>query len=137
MKARQEFRWEPVYTDNEYYDGPVFGVAEYDRRPHVYDVQWNSRTQEYGPQCRLAEIEPELLALVLEEWEIWLRWQAAHHAGLATQETHPALPSERPRYESLRAQIGDRLEAKRAGPVLKKAKFRVRDDRYEVLWTDA
>jgi hypothetical protein len=136
MKAHEGVRWERVYTDNEYYDGPIFGVADYEGAPHVYDVQWNSHTQRYGPQCRLAEIEPDLLALVLEEWEIWLRWQAAHRDGLTTQDTHPALPSERPRYETLKAEIGDRLEAKRSGPVFRKGKFRVRDGSFEVLWTE-
>jgi hypothetical protein len=35
-------------------------------------------------------IDPELLALVLEDWDIWNRWSDAFDRGEASQETHPA-----------------------------------------------
>jgi len=129
--------WQRVHTVNEFYDGEIFGVADYRGRPHVYEKQWNDVSQEYGPLFRLSEIEPELLALVLEDWAIWLRWEAAFHEGQATLETHPALPSDRARHEALKAEIGDRLEAKRGGPILTTGEFRYRDGLPEVLWRTA
>lgn len=129
--------WQRVHTVNEFYDGEIFGVADYEGGPHVYEAQWNDASQEYGPIFRLSEIEPELLALVLEDWAIWLRWRAAFHGGLVTQETHPALPSDRPRHEALKAEIGDRFEAKRRGPILKTGEFRYRDGLTEVRWRNA
>lgn len=126
--------WQKVHTVNEFYDGEIFGVADYQGRPHVYEKQWNDVSQEYGPLFRLSEIEPELLSLVLEDWEIWLRWEAAFHEGRETLETHPARPSERERHEALKAEIGGRLEAKRGGPILTAGTFRYRDGVTEVLW---
>ena len=136
MDADRAKGWQRVHTIHDYYDGLVFGVADYGGKPHVFDVQWNSSTEEYGPLCRLAEIEPELLTLVLEDWEIWLRWNDAYRMGLVSVETHPALPAERERHEALKAEIGGRLEAKRNGPILKKARFRLCAQVDEVLWSD-
>jgi hypothetical protein len=129
--------WQQVHTVHEYYDGEIFGVADYEGRPHVYEAQWNDASQEYGPMFRLSEIEPGLLALVLEDWAIWLRWEAAFKEGLVTQETHPALPADRPRHEALKAEIGDRFEAKRGGPILTSSEFRYRDGVTEVRWRSA
>lgn len=127
--------WQRVYTVHDYYDGPVFGVADHDGKPHVYDRQWDEATEQFG-SYKLAAIEPELLAQVLEDWEIWLRWQTAFRQGKTTLETHPALPADRERHEALKAQIGDRLEASRCGPLLKSGEFRGRDGFDEVLWRD-
>ena len=136
MDEDRAMGWQRVHTVHDYYDGPIFGIADYGGKPHVYNAEWNSSEEEYGPLCRLAEIEPELLTLVLEDWEIWLRWEDAIRLGLTTPETHPALPADRERHEALKSEIGGRLEAKRNGPMLKKAEFRWRAGIGEVLWSD-
>jgi hypothetical protein len=38
-----------------------------------------------------------VLALALEDWAIWLRWEQAFYSGRTTLDTHPALPEERAR----------------------------------------
>jgi hypothetical protein len=129
--------WQRVYTVNEYYDGEVFGLAEFNGEPYAYDREWDENADEYGSHFLLAPVEPDLLALVLEDWEIWLRWQAAYHQKLATEETHPALPEERERHEALQSQIGDRLNARRRGALRVGGKFRYRDGLTQVLWNDA
>ncbi len=49
----------------------------------------------------LTPISVDVLALAREDWDIWLRWSAAYHAGLTTTETHPALPQDRARHTEL------------------------------------
>ena len=129
--------WQRVYTVNEYYDGEVFGLADFGGQPHAYDREWDTNANEYGSHFLLAPVEPDLLALVLEDWEIWLRWQAAYIQKLATHETHPALPEERERHEALQVLMGDRLEAKRCGALRVSGKFRYRDGITEVRWSNA
>ena len=136
MDEDRAMGWERVHTVHDYYDGPVFGVADYDGKPHVYDREWDASADDFGPRYRLAEIEPELLVPVLEDWELWLRWLAAFEAGLTTLETHPRLPADRERHEALKSEIGGRLEAKRNGTMLKKAEFRRCVGVCDVLWSN-
>lgn len=136
MKADRTTDWQSVHTVNEFYDGPIFGVADYEGTPHVYEAPWDDVEEQYGPLFRLSTIEPELLALILEDWAIWLRWETAFHEGLTPHETHPALPVDRRRHEELKAQIGGRFDEKRGGPILKRGEFRSRDGVLQVLWRD-
>jgi len=126
--------WERVWTVNEYYDGPIFGVADYRGIPHVYDREWDANSDEYGPHFRLAKIDPDLLALVLEDWEIWLRWQTAIIKKRVDIDTHPALPEERARHEAIRAEIGNRFDALKDGPIEAAGTFRGRDGNRQVCW---
>ena len=43
--------------------------------------------------------------VILEGWEIWLRWQAKYKNGEVALDTYPALPEDRPRYETLKREL--------------------------------
>jgi hypothetical protein len=129
-----QVKWKKVYTVNEYYDGVVFGVADYCGVPHVYDRKWDAATDEYGLNFQLAKIDADLLALILEDWEIWLRWQLAYSNGLAKVDTHPALPEERMRHQEIEAKIGERFNDLKGGPIEKAGNFRYTNGIWEVCW---
>jgi hypothetical protein len=112
-----------VLTVNDYYDGPRLGVAEYRGVPHIYEAEFDHSSDEYGDTYFISPIKQELLSLVLEDWEIWLRWEAAHKRGEASVDTHPCLPSERMRHEELKCLIGDRLKTDPTNRLYFKAKF--------------
>lgn len=98
-----------VFTINDYYDGPRLGIAEVDGLPHIYEAEFDHSSDEYGDTYFVSPIDAELMSLVLEDWEIFLRWDAARRRGEATLETHPALPADRLRHKVLSAAVGDRL----------------------------
>ena len=102
-------KFDRVLTVNDYRDGPRRGVAELDGVPHIYEAEFESNGDGYGDTYFLSPIEPALLALVLEDWAIWRRWEAAFRRGETPAHTHPALPAERERHEALASAIGDRL----------------------------
>jgi hypothetical protein len=128
--------WQRILTENEYYDGPVFGIAEFRGAPHVYERQWDPALDEYGEFFLLSPIEPDLLDLVMEDWEIWLRWDAVFKRGEAGEESHPALPDERVRHLEIQELIGDRLESKRGGPIKQFANLKYADRECWVMWSD-
>jgi hypothetical protein len=130
--------WDRVYTVNEYYDGPVLGVADYHGKPHIYQNQFSEENCEYTNRFLLTDIDPELFALVLEDWEIWMRWDAAYRQRKVSVETHPALPEERQRHGELSLLIGDRLKVDSASAFSKWARFRgdLRGG-LEVEWLDS
>ena len=112
-----------ILTVNEYYDGPRLGIAEVHGVPHIYEAEFDHNTDEYGDTYFVSPVDPELLALVLEDWEIWLRWQAAHERGDVTLASHPALPAERQRHDALKSAIGNRLKSDPVNRSYLKAKF--------------
>jgi hypothetical protein len=129
--------WERVYTINEYYDGPRLGIAGFEGKPHIYESQWNDVEDDYTDRFWIREIDSQLLALVMEDWEIYRRWSGAYKRGETTVHGHPALPSERQRHEELSMLIGDRLKAREERSVTKCARFRgAGEDGLEVQWLD-
>lgn len=73
--------WECVFTVNDYYDGPRQGVANFNGKPHAYQSEFSDIEEEYTDRFLLMEIDGSTLSLVMESWEIWLRWCAAFHRG--------------------------------------------------------
>jgi hypothetical protein len=112
-----------ILTVNDYYDGPRLGIAEVNGVPHIYEAEFDHNSDEYGDTYFVSLIDPELLALVLEDWEIWLRWEAAYKQGDVTLESHPSLPAERVRHETLKSAIGNRLKSNPECRSYFKAKF--------------
>jgi hypothetical protein len=98
-----------VLTVNDYYDGPRLGVAEFNGVPHIYEAEYDHSSEEYGDTYFLSPIEQSLLALVLEDWEIWTRWHSKFKTGEVSQDSHPALPEDRSRHEILKRELDGRL----------------------------
>ena len=76
--------WDRVYTVNDYYDGPRLGIADVDGVPHIYEAEFDYSSDEYGDTYFVSPVDEGLLALVLEDWEIWLRWQNPESSCAAT-----------------------------------------------------
>jgi hypothetical protein len=136
--------FEVVYT-HDWYDGPRQGVADLQGMPHFFQSEWRDGEGSDADSFLLTPIDPDTLALVLEDWDIWRRWETAFHQGTATQATHPALAEERSRHEELKRLLDGRLVVDPVRAVRKEAEFRNRNDPgwsgygwhpLEVCWRD-
>src|SRR5262245_11670603 len=96
---------ERVHSVTDYVDGPIGGVADFNGTPHRYDAEFDDLNGEYSSVFRLKELPQDLFHLLMEDWEIWRRWETAFHAGQTTKETHPALPEDRARHVDLLREI--------------------------------
>src|SRR6266540_4385619 len=94
--------FETVYALWCYDDGPREGVADYQGHPHVFVSEWNEEADGYGDAFLLKPIDGATFRLVMEDWCIFRRWEAAVSEGLTTFDTHPASPEDRIRTEELR-----------------------------------
>lgn len=128
--------FERVHTVTNFYDGPQGGIADFQGQPHAYASIFDNSTG-YGPTFLLMPIDEELFRLAIEDWGIWLRWEAAFHGGQTPMETHPALPAERARHEELKRLIGDRLVPVASRSQRAQAEFRAIEGtrELEVRWT--
>jgi hypothetical protein len=132
--------WEPVYTINEFGDRPWLGVADVSGVPHIYSSPFNTVKDDFEDFYLVSVIRPGLFELVLEDWDIWMRWSEAFDKREASNETHPALPEDRPRHDELVRLIGTRLKVDSADAKKLNADFRNAHlgwNGMEVRWSDA
>ena len=139
--------YEPVHTVTSYWDGPRAGVAEFRGRHHFYEAEWDAGADEFARQPEtflLTPVAADVVALALEDWAIWLRWETAYHLGQTSVDTHPALPADRGRHAELAAALAGKLVTDSRRAIRATARFRVRSDPawsgygakpHEALWT--
>ena len=120
--------FEIVHTITEFWDRPRAGIANLAGTPHLYQAEWDAELDDYSETFVLMPIEPETLALALEDWAVWQRWEDAFHRGETDRDSHPALPSDRERHEELKSLLASRLQADPGSSVRKRGEFRVRAD---------
>jgi hypothetical protein len=115
---------EMVFTVDDYYDGPLKGIANFQGKPHFYERIFDSATDDYSDIYRLTPIDDRIFRLAMEEWEIWRRWEVAFHAGRAKMGSHPALPEDVAKYDELKRALGDGLHSS-PNAVVRTGKFSV------------
>jgi hypothetical protein len=79
--------FEKVYAVWEIYDGPRTGLANFRGTPHAFSCEWSESDQYFAGTYTLSPISEETLALGLEQWEIFRRWEAAFHSGKVPPQT--------------------------------------------------
>jgi hypothetical protein len=110
-----------------YYDGPLSGIAELDGVPHFYESEGADRDLD-ADVFMLSPVPAEVLALALEDWQIWRRWEEAFHRGQATTETHPALPNDRARHDEILKLLAGRARVDPSNPIRASGTFQSRPD---------
>jgi len=132
--------WEPLYTIMDFWDCPRSGVACVQGIAHAYTSVFDEAKDDYLDTYLVSPIEPEAMPLILENWDIWVRWESAYQAGLTTIETHPVLPEDRPRHEEIKKLLRGRAEVDRANYRSLRVDFRRKDqlpggrDNWEAAW---
>ncbi len=122
--------WERVYTVHDWWDGPRVGFADFRGVPHAYRSIFRQDLDDWDPENRfeLSPVEPSSLALALEDWAIWCRWEEALYAGETTDDTHPALPADRARHEEIAPLVYRALELDPGRRQTAAGEFRTLDD---------
>lgn len=113
-----------VYTIGDWYDGARAGVANYSGKPHYYECQFDESTDDWSDIYLLKPLDEETFRLVMEDWDIWLRWEAAFHGGRTPHETHPALPEDRVRHDELVRALRERLAIDPGASIRAKGDFK-------------
>ncbi|MFF2194980.1 hypothetical protein [Streptomyces sp. NPDC058157] len=92
--------FERVYVELERYDGPRFGLADVDGRPHYfqgYDYDHAAEADEY----RVWPAKELAVRLEREQWAIFVSRYDRHEAGTAGPELHPGQGTVDARYDEL------------------------------------
>jgi hypothetical protein len=139
--------FERVYSVTDYFDGPRSGVADFFGQPHRYQCRFDEKLDDWTESFILTPISSDTLALELEQWEIWRKWEVAFHRGDVPQSSHPGFGGQNARYDELTRNIKDRSAAESPATWRAKGLFRARPGQpemplgvlreLEVEWTDA
>ena len=118
--------WETVPFVSNYYDVPLEWVAHLGGTPYVFfhfdEVRVNNPQDEddeiwVDSIYALHAVPDDILSALTEKHAIFERWHQAWRAGeVGAMNQHPALKSDRPRYDALLAQVKPWLEATRVKP---------------------
>jgi hypothetical protein len=133
--------WEPVFTVNEYFDGPRKGFANYQGSPHAYLSEWDEQTDDWKTVYLLSPISEEQLGLAREDWDIFRRWASAHRAqSLTPDDICPALAGDWPRLKQLEPLVNgalavDKRQAVRVIPEFRGTLEPIHD--FKVRWRSA
>ncbi|MFN8388655.1 MAG: hypothetical protein U0136_00020 [Bdellovibrionota bacterium] len=120
--------FEAVHTVFDWYDGPRCGIANYKGSPHLFQSELADAVDPNTDTFLLAPLDADTFALALEDRAIWRRWETAYWQGRATQDTHSALPDDRPRHAKLQELLNGRLRVEVNDAVRASAEFRICDD---------
>jgi hypothetical protein len=137
--------FEVVHTITDYYDAPRAGTADFHGAPHHYVSEY-ADFRGPGPDVfRLWPISRETFELAVEDWAIWLRWEAEYHAGRLpnwTDDQPMALGADLARHSELERVLHARLAPPTAGLFRATGRFRLfqatprrRWPQHEVEWT--
>ena len=96
---------ERVHTVDDYYDGPLTGIADFDGKPHRYTREFDEAADAHTDIFRLVAVSEPIFKLSIEKAHIFDRWREAYQGGTTSIEAHPALPLERARYSELQKAI--------------------------------
>lgn len=135
---------ERVYVENEWYDGPRAGVADINGVPHRFKSLFDEEEDEYLGTFLVWPVEMEIIDLEIEQWCIFVEWNALYEAGKATIDSHPGHGDLNARWDELETLLKtNRSEvpalAKRAMAQLsyldKKARYTPSGPAYLLAWS--
>lgn len=92
---------ERVYVENEWYDGPRSGVADINGAPHRFQSLFDETDDEYLGTFMVWPIDETSLSLEIEQWRIFVEWNALYEAGKVATDLHPGQGGINPRWDEL------------------------------------
>ena len=94
-----------VYVENEWYDGPRAGVADVGGVPHRFKSQFDETEDEYLGTFLVWPVDAHILALEIEQWQIFVAWNDLYESGASGINAHPGHGGVSERWDEIQAQL--------------------------------
>lgn len=123
---------EKVYVENDWYDGPRKGIADFNGVPHRFVAHFDE-LKGYEDTFSLFPISNEELELEVEQWKIYVEWNKEYEAGKVGVESHPGHGGLIQRWDELEKLLKQKREFIPPNATLAKAEFgrTNQENRYE------
>jgi len=80
---------ERVYVENDWYDGPRSGIVDINGIPYRFKSLFDEEGDEYLGSFLVWPVDKESLGLEIEQWYIYVEWNALYESGKVGTNTHP------------------------------------------------
>ncbi|KAF1705846.1 hypothetical protein CSC73_18235 [Pseudoxanthomonas sacheonensis] len=94
---------ERVYVENEWYDGPRAGLADINGIPHRFKSLFDEGEDQYLGTFVVWPVDKEVLDLEVEQWRIFVAWNALYESGSADTDSHPGHGGRNARWNEIEA----------------------------------
>jgi hypothetical protein len=98
-------KYEKVHTVNDYWDGPIEGVADFRGKPHKFKLLFDENEDDYSTDYELQKISTKEFDLILQSWSLWIKWNDKKNKTKEEFDSHPILPSDKEECEKIDAQL--------------------------------
>lgn len=106
--SRSPLGWDTVLTSDEWSDGPIAGVANWDGHAHMFAVTFDELADSWNyERVELRAIDGAMVDLEIERSQIRRRWSDARLAGKDVQAS-PALSEDHARYQRILSELAQR-----------------------------
>ena len=124
---------EKVYVENDWYDGPRSGVADFEGKPYRFQANFDD-LKGFEDTFKLYPISEEELQLEIEQWCIFVEWNKKYEAGEVGTETHPGHKGINKRYDEIQKLLKNKRKESLGHFVEAKALFEYseQENRYEL-----
>ncbi|TVZ41823.1 hypothetical protein P886_1173 [Alteromonadaceae bacterium 2753L.S.0a.02] len=113
---------EKVYVENDWYDGPRKGIADFNGIPHRFVAHFDE-LKGYEDTFSLFPISSEEFELEIEQWKIYLEWNKKYEAGKVKVETHPGHSGLNQRWDEIEELLKNKREVIPGNAILANAEF--------------
>ena len=105
-------KYEKVHTVNDYWDGPVEGVADYQGKPHKFNLLFDENEDDYSTDYELQKISTKEFDLIILSWSLWIKWKNKKDKTKEEIDSHPVLPKDKKEREIIEAQLKKLTESR-------------------------
>lgn len=95
--------YERVYVENEWYDGPRAGIADIHGVPHRFKSLFDEQEDEFLSTFLVWPVTQKDLELEIEQWHIFVEWNARYESGDVDTESHPGHGGRHARWDEIAA----------------------------------
>lgn len=92
---------ERVYVENDWYDGPRAGIADIAGQSHRFSSLFDEAQEQGLGTFLIWPVDKDILALEIEQWQLFIDWNMRYESGEAPIESHPGHGSLNPRWDEL------------------------------------
>ena len=101
---------EKVYVENDWYDCPRNGIADFNGTPHRFIAHFED-LKGYSDTFSIFSISDEVLKLEIEQWNIFVDWNNKYEAGEVEINSHPGHGGINKRWDELEKVLSSKREA--------------------------
>ncbi len=124
---------EKVYVENDWYDGPRKGIADFNGKPHRFIS--NFEDVENGLETfRVFPVTKQELDLEVEQWKIFVEWNNLYESGKVDSDSHPGHGGINKKWDEIEEVLGNKRDQIPETPKIAYAAFESngQENRYEI-----